>query len=311
MGTTAHVIVVAEHDPDGLAALAQSRLAALEARWTRFDETSDVSRLNELNAVDSVPLIVAPETFALVELAVEGWRLTGGRFDPTVLPAMIAAGYDRSFEQLPTGEGAPPTTPAGALGLHGGTARSTPGCTDIVTDPIVGSVRLGPGVAFDPGGIGKGLAADLVARELLDAGARGVCVNVGGDVRVAGDAPGAAGWVVEAEHPYPGFPPLGRVRLRSGSVASSWRTERRWEGPDGAPRHHLIDPATGAPAATGRAGVCVVAGPAWLAEVLAKGAFVSGPVDGGELLTARGVAGWLVDDEGDVQPVGRPERFAA
>lgn len=304
MGTSAHLIVVAERDPDGLARVGQARLAELEARWTRFEPTSDISRLNALNAVDAVPLIVSPETFALVELAIEGWRLTAGRFDPTVLPAVIAAGYDRSFEHVRAGGGVPPTPSVRAL-------EPAPGCAGVATDPIVGSVRLGAGVAFDPGGIGKGLAADLIARELVEAGARGVCVNVGGDVRVTGDAPGNAGWIVEAEHPIAGHAPLGRVRLRSGSIASSWRTERAWEAPDGTSRHHLFDPATGAPAETGLAGVCVIAGPAWLAEVLAKGAFVSGLADGRELLTARGVAGWLVDDDGGVHPVGEPQRFAA
>jgi FAD:protein FMN transferase len=304
MGTTAHVIVVADRDPDRLAHVGQTRLAELEARWTRFDPASDISRLNALNAVNAVPLIVAPETFALVELAIEGWRLTGGRFDPTVLPAVMAAGYDRSFERVRTGGGNPPTPSVRAL-------EPAPGCAGVATDPIVGSVRLGAGIAFDPGGIGKGLAADLVAQELLDAGARGVCVNVGGDVRVAGDAPGSAGWLVEAEHPIAGHAPLGRVRLRSGSVASSWRTKRTWDAPDGTSRHHLFDPATGAPASTGLAGVCVIAGPAWLAEVLAKGAFVSGLVDGCDLLSAHDAAGWLVDDDGGVHPVGQLERFAA
>jgi thiamine biosynthesis lipoprotein len=308
MGTTAHVIVVApEGDPDddgrawAMVDMAQARLVELEARWTRFDPRSDVSRLNALR---ELPLIVSPETFALVELAVEGWRLTGGRFDPTVLDAMVVAGYDRSFEHVSAGGDVPPTSPAGAL-------EPTPGCEGISTDPIVGSVRLGAGVAFDPGGIGKGLAADLVARELLDAGARGACVNVGGDVRVVGEAPGGAGWLVEAEHPMPGHAPLSRVRLRAGAVASSWRTERTWTGPDGTSRHHLVDPATGAPAASGLAGVCVIAGPAWLAEVLAKRAFVSGLEAGRRLLDDHDASGWLVDDDGVVHAAGAPERFAA
>ena len=304
MGTSAHVIVVADRDADGLVHTAQLRLGELEARWSRFEPASDISRLNALNAVGPVPLIVAPETFALVELALEGWRLTGGRFDPTVLPAVMAAGYDRTFEQVRVGGGVPPTPPARTL-------EPAPGCAGVTTDPIVGSVRLGAGIAFDPGGIGKGLAADLVTQELLDAGARGACINVGGDLRVAGDAPGHAGWLVEVEHPIAGHAPLARVRLRAGSVASSWRTKRTWNGPDGDARHHLFDPATGAPAHSGLAGVCVITGPAWLAEVLAKGAFVSGLEAGHTLLTDHGVAGWLVDDEGGVHPVGDPQRFAA
>ena len=47
-------------------------------------------------------------------------------------------------------------------------------------------VRLLDGVGFDPGGIGKGLAADLVATAAVDLGADGAMVSLGGDLRVAG-----------------------------------------------------------------------------------------------------------------------------
>lgn len=47
---------------------------------------------------------------------------------------------------------------------------------------------------IDLGGIGKGYAADLIAAELIAAGAEGVSVNLGGDLRVAGVAPGAQPW---------------------------------------------------------------------------------------------------------------------
>ena len=62
-------------------------------------------------------------------------------------------------------------------------------------------------------------------------------------------------------------------RLRTGAVASTWRTRRVW-GPPPARRHHLIDPRTGAPAVSGLAGTTVLTGRAWWAEVLAKAAFI-------------------------------------
>ena len=71
----------------------------------------------------------------------------------------------------------------------------------ITLDPIVGTVTLGADVEIDPGGIGKGLAADLVVELLLDEAARGALVNVGGDLRVEGTAPTGAGWVVAVTDP--------------------------------------------------------------------------------------------------------------
>ena len=62
-------------------------------------------------------------------------------------------------------------------------------------------MTLPPGVGFDPGGIGKGLAADLVVDLLLDGGAAGACVDLGGDGRMAGEPP-TGGWRVGIGNPY-------------------------------------------------------------------------------------------------------------
>src|SRR3954464_4275841 len=94
MGSDAHVVVVG---PRHLAEHAELRIADLERRWSRFDARSEVSALNR-HAGD--PVVVSPETLELVERALDAWRLTGGRFDPTVLGALLRAGYDRSFDEL-------------------------------------------------------------------------------------------------------------------------------------------------------------------------------------------------------------------
>lgn len=303
MGTTAHVVAVAASRVSARSATerARERLAELEGRWSRFLPGSEVSALN---AAGGAPVVVTADTRALVARAVEGWRRTGGRFDPTVLDALVALGYDRDFAAVAA------SGPAGGAGTASPVARrGAPGCAGVVVDRVAGTVTLPPGVRFDPGGIGKGLAADLVVTELLASGADGVCVNVGGDLRVEGRAPGPAGWVVDLEHPFHGRS-IGTARLRAGAVASTWRTRRTW-GPPPFLRHHLVDPATGAPARSGLAGATVLAGRAWWAEVLAKAAFVDGLAAGLGRLRESGVGGFLVDDEGVVHPAGAVARFAA
>jgi thiamine biosynthesis lipoprotein len=69
---------------------------------------------------------------------------------------------------------------------------------------------------------------------------------------------------------------------------------------DGAPQHHLIDPADGRPAWNGLAVVTVLAESAASAEILAKAAFVAGPEAGVELLEAHNVTGLFVHDDGAV-----------
>ena len=297
MGTDAHVIVVGA-EAARLADLALARLERLESRWSRFLPDSEISRLNER---PGEPVVVAPETFQLIDHALSAWRMTAGRFDPTILADLRAEGYDRSYELLDRPD-------ASAGGRDRGTRPqrtfAVPRSPEIHLDDLVGSVRLGPATTFDPGGIGKGFAADLVVEELVSSGARGVLVSVGGDLRVAGEAPAESSWVVAIADPLDPLNVLGNLSLGAGAVASSWRTKRTWTGADGLPRHHLIDPCTGRSAVSGVAGVTVVAAQGWRAEVLAKAAFLAGPDDGPVLIAESGAAGLVVADDGSVYPAG-------
>ncbi len=185
MGTEAHVVVRGggSSGPER----AEARLRDLEQRWSRFISDSELSRLNRSAGA---AMAVGWETSLLASLAVDAWSLTGGRFDPTVGPALVAAGYDRSFDELDS---------ATVRTCGGAATEPAPGPAGTVVVADLAVVRLPVGASLDAGGIGKGLAADLVATELVGAGASGALVSVGGDVRVAG-APPPGGWVVEIDH---------------------------------------------------------------------------------------------------------------
>lgn len=283
MGTDVHVIVLG-----GTRALVESisdRVEQLEARWSRFRPTSELCRLND---AAGRPVVVSAETFAVIDKAVKAWRATGERYDPTILTALVAAGYDRDFDAMARELDAAETPPAAA-----------PGCGGIELDRIVRSVRLPAGVALDLGGIGKGYAADLIVGELLGAGAAGALVNMGGDLRAEGSAPGPHGWVVEIDDPLE-TGATGCVAIASGAVATSTSLRRAWKQ-GGASMHHLLDPSTGEPARTGIAAVTVIAGQAWQAETLAKAAFVAGPRHGERLIAEAELTGLIVYDDGRVQ----------
>ena len=130
------------------------------------------------------------------------------------------------------------------------------------------------GVSIDPGGIGKGLAADLVASELISDGAEGVLVNVGGDLRVIGEPPNGSTWDVAIDDPARDVELL-RIGLLDGAVATSSRVRRCWTTATGT-AHHLIDPRTGAPGAERYATAAAVTGEAWWAEVSTKAVLIGG-----------------------------------
>ena len=271
MGTDAHIVVV--DGPDTLLDLARSTLGELEGRWSRFRPDSEVSALNRHAGH---PVLVSTDTYDLVAKALHAWRATDGRFDPTVGDALIALGYDRDLAAVRTSR---PATRS---------ARPAPTPAHIRLDPAVVGITLPEGVTFDPGGIGKGLAADLTANRLVDAGARGALVNVGGDLRAIGEPPSEDGWVITIPEPANPRAELLRIAIPEGAVATSSGLRRSWQTATGE-AHHLVDPTTGLPAGTDVHSATVVAGEAWWAEVLTKSLYLRGPAGLALLADVHGV----------------------
>ena len=299
MGTHATVEVVldettpfaAERGID-LLDTAEKRVLELETRWSRFIETSEVSALNRYRGR---PVRVSQATRLLVRRAIEGWRLTAGSFNPTVYDAVVAHGYDRTLVDVM----ASPTRARSRT-------AAAPGCEGIDVDDLTGTVTLSTTTGFDPGGIGKGLAADLVVDELIGAGAAGACVEIGGDVRVSGRGPEGRGWVVRIDHPALEGTELGQVWLTDGAIASSSIHRRNWVVA-GETTHHLLNPRTARPT-IGVSGASVIASTGWLAEVLATATCVEGT---GVHIESSGASGFVVPLHGPPRRFGNVADFVA
>jgi thiamine biosynthesis lipoprotein len=279
MGSTAEIIVVGGRP--GLLRLAEARLRRLDRLWSRFRPDSDLTRLN---LAEGAPVGVAPETLDLLEQLVAAWQVTAGAFDPTLLPALVAAGDVASRDDPAARTVLPPSAvwpgdPAG-----------------IVVDRAHGVARLPRGTAIDAGGLGKGLAADVAVAEMLAAGAEGALVSVGGDLRVEGRAPHGA-WSIAVEDPRDPAATGPVLALAAGGVATSAPGARRWSS-GGVERHHLLCPTTGAPARDPVAAVTVAAATAASAEALTKVPFAYGPNGGAALLDAWDVAALVVGRDG-------------
>ena len=288
MGTDVHVIV---HGQPELADLAVAEIERLEQLWSRFLPDSEICALND---AAGTWISVSPETVDLVSRAIEGWSLTAGRFDPTILGDVIRAGYDRTFTELVD------TSEAPSSALH----RDAEG---IAVDRVDHAVRLPAGVGFDPGGLGKGLAADLVAERLDGEGAAGALINIGGDLRAVGFGPRGEDWTVEIDPAATGLP-LATVAVEQGGLATSTVLRRRWRV-GGRPQHHVIDPTTGEPADRGIVAATVIAARGWQAEVLAKVALVGGLDVASALVTELGADAVFVDEIGNLHQTPGFDRF--
>jgi FAD:protein FMN transferase len=277
MGTDVEALLDAAPGPESLIGLAsvEQEFRRLEAILTRFDPDSDLSRLNAEGSIDP-----HPDLRAVVELGLEARVRTDGRFDPTVHDAVVAAGYDRSFELVGTGpviERA--VAPAGGR-VHIGPAL----------------IALEPGVRLDLGGIGKGYAVDRAVSLLAEYGP--CLVNAGGDLAMRG-VPAQGSWHVGVETSDDGL----TLGLTSGALATSGSDRRRWTTVNGT-AHHLIDPRTGRPSNSDLLRVTAVATTAVDAEVLAKALFLAGEDDGAAEAEALGIPAVLVTIDGRTRLVG-------
>ena len=277
-----------------------SYLDHLERRWSRFIATSDISRINRLGPSGGGRVSVDSSTLSLLASMVEGYECTAGRFDPTVLRAVIAEGYAASRVDpglVTTVSDA--STPWTVASLH-----------DLEIDPSTSTVVIPAGLTLDPGGIGKGLAADLAVARLLAAGAEGALVEIGGDLAMAGKPIDEAGWLVNVERPDPADGILCSLAISGGGVATSSTRSRCWML-DGVERHHQIDPRTEHCSTTDLDAVTVVAPTGWLAEVHATAALSAGSSGVIAYLEGHGLSGIAVGRGAALDSVLMTEDLAA
>lgn len=232
---------------------------------SRFRPTSELSRLNQNGYLEGA----SPLLFESVSRALAMAALSQGIFDPTILNALEAAGYNRSFEQIGWMSGS----------LDHSAYTRVPGFNQyrqLVLEKTGRVIRLPYNTRLDLGGIAKGMTVDHTARVLFKAGFTTFLVSAGGDMFTAGAPPSTpAGWQVGVLDPLILEGDLTRLLVRDRAIATSAVTRRRWlKG--GRLQNHLIDPRTGQPVENGLASVTVVAPTTALADVLAKTALILG-----------------------------------
>jgi thiamine biosynthesis lipoprotein len=274
-------------EPEKAAVAAEEKLLAAHRQLSRFLPASELGRLNRdpRARVPADPLLLR-----LANAAREAGELTGGLVDATLLSEIEGAGYRESMRGRPSaGRAVEPeaVTPAGPS-----PARAW---AKLTVDWQAGAIERPPGVEIDSGGIAKGLLADDVAATL--AGFPAYAVDCCGDARIGGTAGRRRS--IRVEEPF-GGEPICSLEVGDGGVATSGITRRSWQGAGGVPAHHLLDPATGKPAFTGVVQATALAPSAFLADIHAKWALLSGP----ELAPSRlPYGGVLVLADGGVETV--------
>ncbi len=263
-------------------------LDALDRAASRFRADSEVS---SLSTAAGRPISVSRTLADAVRVALDAASFTSGSLDPTMGTELAAAGYDRDFSEVATAGSADTSA---RLPVQ---VRRASSWQEIDLDPLACTVRVPEGTVLDLGATAKARCADLAAQRISAACGCGVLVSLGGDIAVAGEAP-AGGWVVRVQDVAgdPELEPAGGstclVAISSGGLATSSTAARRWQR-GGSVLHHILDPATGSPAAEVWGTVTVAADTCLAANVASTTAIIRG----------AGAVAWLTG-------LGLPARLA-
>jgi thiamine biosynthesis lipoprotein len=267
-------------------------LARVDALMSTWRDDSELSRFNR--AGEGVPFAVAPETFAVLEIAQEASARSGGAFDATVLPLVDAWGFGAAERS-----GAPPSTQVLAA------LRAQVGYEKLVLDPARSTVAKSvPGLRCDLSAVAKGYAVDLLAERLIDLGHTSFLVELGGELRGKGRRPEGRAWRVAIEEPDVAGRRVHRIVTLEDLALATSGDYRNYYEVEGRRVSHTLDPRTGSPITHSLASVTVVHPSAAWADAWATALTVLGPEAGYALAQKEGLPAYFLvrRPEGGFEP---------
>lgn len=260
-------VLLPRNSPEHAAEVAVDALALLERLencWSIFRPHSEFTRLNSLGALR--PLEVSDDTLELISAGLAAYQWTQGAFDITSGTLTDAWGFSRQKARKPDA-------------LEIAAALNGVGSCWIEVDTFRRQVTFTkPGMKINPGGIGKGLALERIARWLIDSGLENFLIHGGkSSIRAYGERHVGAnkGWPIALRNPANPDQVLGKIHLKNQAIGTSGHAHQFFHY-QGVRYGHVIDPRTGFPV-QGVESVTVIAPTATLADALATGLYVLGP----------------------------------
>jgi len=196
----------------------------LEAELSRFIENSDISRISNLAANQS--LRIGPDAFECLQLCTQIYDETNGAFDITIGSLMDCWLNEDKTIRAPSKDEL--NQAHKRTGLHLIKLDETEHTAELLTDKL----------QIDLGGIGKGYAVDIMARLLEDWSIDTALIHSGySSVLAVGAPPDTKGWPVTLSNPADSKQTLAHLYLQDRAVSGSGLQKGR----------HIIDPRTARP----------------------------------------------------------------
>lgn len=279
--------------------LAQAAFDGLDRELSAWKSDSMLSAVNQAAGAGNT-VAISPSFAKVLGFALATAKESDGAFNPLIGPVMRVWGFN--------GAAARPALPEPAE-LDAARALSDWHKVDFTLTPGGADVRLlMAGMKIDLGAIAKGYAVDLAWERLRAAGQTNLLIDLGGNLRVIGEAaPGRGGWRTGVRNPFEGGDIIGKFLMYSGEAVATSGNYERFVVINGVRYAHIMDSRTGSPV-TGMAGTTVVAPTAMLADALSTTVFILGPQKGAALL--RGHPGcealWIPDTPTDLTVYATP-----
>ena len=219
-------------------------ISQLENKISKNIPDSEISALNRSAGIS--PVVLSKPVFRLLTMACNFSILSEGMFDVTIDPVVELWGIGTDHAAVPA-----PDKLNHAVSLVD--------YRKIVLDSAKSSAFLPEKeLAVDLGGIAKGYIADQVHDFLVEKGAGGGIIDLGGNILVFGKKPDGSDFRIGIQDPFGGRgSSIGIVTMSGGSLVTSGIYERFFEQ-DGKKYHHIFDVKTGYPVDNSLVGVSIV-----------------------------------------------------
>ena len=250
-----------------------------DALFSPTIEGSDVYNINHA-AGESVK--VDPETYYLLQRAIEFCEETDGAVDITIAPLMDTWGLSHESGILSeagiTGNKSKPSDIKVQDALKNVDYRNV-----ILEDDY--TVRLkNPETRIDLGFIAKGYIADKLKEYLVSKDVKSAIISLGGNVVVIGTKPDGSDYNIGIKDPDNSGEIIESLKANNSSVVTSGTYERYVEY-DGIKYHHILDTTTGYPVDNGIKSVTVLSDSSLEGDALSTVCLILGEEGSKDILT--------------------------
>jgi thiamine biosynthesis lipoprotein len=291
MGTTYHVRYVASEtdtvDVQRLRREVESLLAEIDRQMSTYRDGSELSRFNRSAAGEWFE--VSGATAEVVASAQAISRKTNGALDVTVWPLLRLWHFGRKESASVNGKFEPPSDAA----LQ--EAKKLVGYEKLeVRDNPPALRKHEPGLEVDLSSIAPGYAVDRIAALLNAENIDNFIVELGGEIRAAGEREDGTPWRVAIERPLVERREMQMALSLENASISTAGDYRKYFEHAGRRYSHIIDPTTGRPVEHTLASVTVAADTCLEADGWDTAFVVMGPQRGFEHAEKNGIAALFI-----------------